>query len=155
MRDKLATRDYPAPLSDARIARKFDRQMKCEVELGIARQYVENLEGEFLGYCGLNPVDDIPEIGDHVDIGWRFFPAAWGQGFATEAALAILTQLAPNIPYEVVYAYTAPDNLASQAVMARLGLNRRPELDFIIRSGDEAGWHGLVWEAKLPFRPAR
>jgi hypothetical protein len=42
-----------------------------------------------------------------------------------------------------VLSYTAPDNLRSQAVMARLSLDRDPGRDFT-----SDGWRGLVWVAR-------
>jgi RimJ/RimL family protein N-acetyltransferase len=45
--------------------------------------------GEFIGFAGLDQVDpDMPFTG--VGIGWRLARRAWGQGFATEAALTVL-----------------------------------------------------------------
>jgi RimJ/RimL family protein N-acetyltransferase len=42
-----------------------------------------------------------------------------------------------------ILAYTSPDNLRSQAVMARLKLHRDPSRDFRLDV-----WHGLVWVAR-------
>jgi RimJ/RimL family protein N-acetyltransferase len=47
-----------------------------------------------------------------------------------------------------VLAYTAIDNLRSQAVMERLGLRRDPMLDFDVLY-DDVPWHGLVWVAEM------
>ncbi|MEZ5227483.1 MAG: GNAT family protein [Acidimicrobiales bacterium] len=47
------------------------------------------------------------------------------------------------------FAYTAADNVRSEAVMERLGLERRSELDFA-RPRGVGPWHGLVWAATAP-----
>src|SRR2546430_5444318 len=45
--------------------------------------------GEFIGFTGLNTVDEeMPFSG--VELGWRLARPAWGHGYATEAGLAAL-----------------------------------------------------------------
>jgi len=58
----------------------------------------------------------------HIEIGWHFHPDAWGSGYATEAAAAVLA-LAHDAGIERVVAVTHPDNGASQAVARRLGMS--------------------------------
>lgn len=56
-----------------------------------------------------------------MEIGWHFHPDAWGNGFATEAAQAMIERaFAAGI--DEVYAVTDPLNEPSQAVCRRLGL---------------------------------
>lgn len=59
-----------------------------------------------------------------VEIGWHLHPDAWGHGYATEAAGAVLDDaFARGLPR--VIAVTHPDNHASQAVCRRLGMTPR------------------------------
>ena len=46
-----------------------------------------------------------------------------------------------------VLAYTAVDNVRSQAVMNRLGMERRTDLDFASQYDGFGLWNGLVWSA--------
>ena len=56
-----------------------------------------------------------------IDVGWHLHPDSWGHGYATEAAKALVTAgFSSSIPR--ILAVTYPDNLASQAVCARLGM---------------------------------
>lgn len=58
---------------------------------------------------------------DDTEIGWHFHPDVWGNGYATEAAQALVDRaFAAGIPE--LYAVTNPDNAASQAVCRRLGM---------------------------------
>ena len=46
-----------------------------------------------------------------------------------------------------IVSYTSPDNLRSQAVMARLNLRRDASRDFTEHDDVVGGWRGLVWVA--------
>jgi RimJ/RimL family protein N-acetyltransferase len=56
-----------------------------------------------------------------VEIGWHLHPGAWGHGYATEAAAAVLEDAFSRGLARVI-AVTDPDNQASQAVCRRLGM---------------------------------
>jgi RimJ/RimL family protein N-acetyltransferase len=51
-----------------------------------------------------------------------------------------------------VIAYTARDNLRSQAVMNRLSLRRDPSRDFTADYDAIKAWRGLVWVARNDAR---
>ena len=57
-----------------------------------------------------------------IEIGWHFRPASWGYGYATEAANALLQYGFQNLELATIYAVTTPDNIRSQRVMTRLGM---------------------------------
>jgi RimJ/RimL family protein N-acetyltransferase len=81
--------------------------------------------GEFIGFTGLDPVDEgMPFTG--VEAGWRLARSVWGQGYATEAALAVVTFGFESLALPEVLAVTAATNRRSQAVMLRIGMTRDP-----------------------------
>ena len=59
---------------------------------------------------------------DKIEIGWHFRSASWGYGYATEAARALLNYGFTELALPAIYAVTTPDNIRSQQVMARLGM---------------------------------
>ncbi len=66
---------------------------------------------------------------DEVEIGWRLRHDAWGQGYAREAAEATLAWgQAAGRPR--IIAMTVAANTRSWGLMERLGMLRRPDLDF-------------------------
>jgi len=73
---------------------------------------------------------------------------AWGHGYATEAARAALNDAFARMGFAEIVAYTAPDNLRSQAVMNRLRLERDPSRDFTADYDGIKAWRGLVWIAR-------
>ena len=75
-------------------------------------------DGKLIGQCGLNFV---PEFEATEEL-WALHPNAWGKGCATEAARAALELGFETIGLALIFAVTKPENIASQAVMKRLGL---------------------------------
>lgn len=85
--------------------------------------------GEFIGFTGLDPVEEgMPFSG--VEAGWRLARTAWGHGYATEAARAVLDFGFDHLRLPEILAVTTATNLRSQAVMRRLGMTRNPADDF-------------------------
>jgi RimJ/RimL family protein N-acetyltransferase len=59
-----------------------------------------------------------------VEIGWHLHPDAWGQGYASEAAGAVLAHgFTAGLPEIIAVSHT--DNDASKAVMGRIGMTDR------------------------------
>lgn len=84
----------------------------------------------FVGFTGLA----VPRFEAHftpaVEIGWRLARAAWGHGYATEAATTTLDDAFDRVGLREVVSFTAVTNGRSQAVMRRLGMTREPADDF-------------------------
>jgi RimJ/RimL family protein N-acetyltransferase len=64
---------------------------------------------------------ELPGETNDVEIGWHLHPDAWGHGYATEAAEAVLDD-AFSRGLAKVLAVIDPDNSASRAVCQRLGM---------------------------------
>jgi RimJ/RimL family protein N-acetyltransferase len=88
-------------------------------------------DGELLGFCGLKLGDDpgSPVEGE-IEIGWRLREDAWGQGYAKESAIASLDFAFETLGAERVVALTVEGNRESWGLMRRLGMTRRPDLDY-------------------------
>jgi RimJ/RimL family protein N-acetyltransferase len=84
-----------------------------------------------LGFCGLK-IADTPgsPIEGMIEVGWRLREDAWGQGYAKEAAIASLDFAFETLGAERVVAITFQGNAPSWGLMERLGMTRRPELDY-------------------------
>lgn len=88
-------------------------------------------DSEVLGFCGLKRVNAqaAPNPGD-MEVGWRLRESAWGQGIAKEAAIASLDLAFGRFAAPHVVALTVAGNVASWGLMERLGMIRRPDLDY-------------------------
>ena len=71
-----------------------------------------------VGWCGLkfHPETKL------VDLGYRFYKAEWGKGYATEGAKACLKYGFEVLGLELVYAEAAKENTASIRVIEKLGM---------------------------------
>jgi RimJ/RimL family protein N-acetyltransferase len=108
-----------------------DRADKALAELGMCRLVIERrADGAFLGACGLMPGHEQAPIAPFIDIGWRLAREAWGQGYASEAAAAVLQDGFARLGLAEITAITAKTNLRSRAVMERLGMRRDEPADF-------------------------
>ncbi len=86
---------------------------------------------EFMGFIGLNcPVWEAA-FTPCVEIGWRLALAFWGNGYATEGALAVLEYAFKGLKLPQIVAFTVPDNLKSRKVMEKIGMTRDLEGDFL------------------------
>jgi len=92
------------------------------------------LGGRLIGHGGLNYV---PEFGE-TEVLWALHPDAWGRGYATEVARASLDYGFGTLGLGLIFAITLPDNLASQAVMKRIGLTYRKRVAY-------RGFNDIVW----------
>ena len=80
----------------------------------------------FIGFVGLNE----PRFRPGVEIGWRLARDAWGHGYATEAARAVLAFAFDELGLDEVISFTSTTNVRSQRVMERIGMTHDPADDF-------------------------
>ena len=84
----------------------------------------------FIGFVGLAEPRFSAPFTPCVEIEWRLDRSAWGHGYATEAARAVLSHAFGPLGLAEVVAFTAVVNLPSQAVMRRLGMHTDRSEDF-------------------------
>ena len=105
--------------------------IECEILPRFLRSYqgssgfgywaaIEKATGDFLGWFSLRPREG-GEFGE-VALGYRLRRAAWGRGYATEGARALIRKGFAELGARRVVATTYQDNLASRRVMEKAGL---------------------------------
>jgi RimJ/RimL family protein N-acetyltransferase len=70
------------------------------------------------------------EIGE-VDVAYRLLPAYWGQGLATEAALASVQYGFAKLGLKRIIGLAMPENVASIRVLEKAGLHYIEEVSFL------------------------
>lgn len=92
----------------------------------------DRMTGELQGFCGLKRVNcpDAGALAGTPEVGWRLRESAWGKGIAKEAAIASLDLAFGRFGYSEAVALTVEANVESHGLMRRLGMTRRPDLDF-------------------------
>ena len=103
--------------------------------------------GEFMGWAGLKLVAG-PVNGqrDFYDLGYRFRPLFWGQGYGSEAAQAWLDFGFDTLRLPRICAYADARNIASRRILEKVGL--RPGNEF-----EESGVRCVWFEGHNPRRP--
>ncbi len=86
--------------------------------------------GTFIGFTGLNEPSLETHFTPAVEVGWRLARAAWGEGYATEAARASIAFGFEEVGLDQIVSFTSAENMRSRAVMERIGMTRNPEDDF-------------------------
>lgn len=86
-----------------------------------------------IGRCGLFRIRSLAapiELHGADEIGWTFAEPFWGQGFASEAARAVIDWHFANRPSDILWSQTSESNVASTRMMSRLGFARCTVLDY-------------------------
>jgi ribosomal-protein-alanine N-acetyltransferase len=86
----------------------------------------ERSSGALIGHCGLNHLEDYGET----EVLYALARRAWGRGLATEAARAAVDFGFGPAGLPRIIALVHPDNVASQRVLAKLGLTYKHDLTF-------------------------
>jgi RimJ/RimL family protein N-acetyltransferase len=80
---------------------------------------VSRADGQLLGTCGLR----LETFNAHEgELGYELAPACWGQGYATEAAYAMLAFGFEEVQLHRIRAFCIAENHASTRVLEKLGL---------------------------------
>ncbi len=86
---------------------------------------IDKFSSKKIGYCGLEYVRD----SRFVDIRYGLIQSAWGKGLAIEAAKECLAHGFNHLGFDTLFGAAVAENLASMAVLKRLGMKPNPEFD--------------------------
>jgi len=105
---------------------------------GLGFQVLERREdGVVVGFCGLKRGDPHAPISGKIEAGWLVDLPWWRHGYAREAMEKVLAQAWDHIAEDRIYAITSAVNDKSQGLMARLGMYRLADGDYLSASFPE------------------
>jgi RimJ/RimL family protein N-acetyltransferase len=144
--------DGPPWTERARAEKFISRCREMAQEGSGARLAVDRVsDGAFIGWCTLNGWN--PDYRS-ASMGYCYDDAVWGQGYATEAARALLGWAYDTLDLNRVQAETDTRNVASARVLEKLGFLREGTLreDCIVNGEVSDSWvYGLL---RRDWRPS-
>ncbi len=108
------------PLARDAVARRLKRFIRYPAlypDLGVWRASRRD-NGIYIGWFALNYAGKTADV----EVGYRLLPEAWGRGFATEGAKALVDYGFDDLGLHRIIGVTHPDNKASQRVLQKAGL---------------------------------
>jgi len=124
---------FPSTLTEVQSGEMVDRMSRSWAGRGYGGWAVERLDsGELAGMVMLSSPAWEAWFTPCVEVGWRFARQQWGNGFATEAARAVVEWTFANVdlPDDEVVSFTTVENVQSRRVMEKLGFTHDPADDF-------------------------
>lgn len=121
-----------APRTIDQVTAGFERNRAAWLAAEPAFWTVTSREGgEPIGRCGLSRIVEEPapaEIRGAIQVGWSLAERFWGQGYASEAARAVIRHCFECYPVHEIWGQISDSNGASTRLMGRLGLRLRADL---------------------------
>jgi RimJ/RimL family protein N-acetyltransferase len=111
---------------------------------------IERASGAWIGKLGPDVLEDWPDE-HNIEVGWVLDRAYWGQGIATEGALASIHYAFAELKLEQIISVTVPANTASRRVMEKAGLIYRGTRFW---RNTNVVWYSIdraSWQASHPF----
>ena len=140
--------------SDARYLRHYEWESRTDNDVRtFVRRFLDNQaetprtkfqmaivlpdSGRLIGNCGIRKatVDAVD-----AEIGYELAPEMWGNGYATEAARAMVSFGFRELGLHRIWAHCAADNLASAHVLEKLGMQQEGRLR------ENAYYKGRWWD---------
>jgi len=132
--DPETMRWYPRSYTRDEVRQWIDRQIgRYRDGYGLLGM-VEKKTGQLVGDCG--PTWQEVESGMELEIGYHVHRARWNQGFATEAARAVMEDSFRRFPIDRLISLIRPENIASRRVAEKNGLT----MDRVIFWRDYEHW---------------
>ena len=101
--------------------------LKQYKENGIGRfAVIEKSSGNFIGWSGLKlnkgTKESLNGFQDFIDIGYRFIPKYWKNGYGLESAIACLEYGFKTMNLDIIYGAAEIGNIGSNKILQKIGL---------------------------------
>lgn len=143
-RDPEVTEFLNRPVDEAATRAFLAKTEEHWAEHGFGHCALEAREGpladQLLGFVGVAYPTFLPPLAERPELGWRLARAAWGQGFATEAALAARDDARGRLALPELISIIHPENQRSQRVATKVGMSVEQRLYFEPLGRDVEVW---------------
>lgn len=117
--DGEVTKRIGGPFSKNQVNQRLLKEIASQNEYGIQYWPIFLLAaGEHVGCCGLRPYKLEEKI---YEIGFHLKKPFWGQGYAAEAAQAVIDYAFHTLKAQALFAGHHPDNETSRRLLTKLG----------------------------------
>lgn len=96
-----------------------ERYLPAYSDIGYGAYVCMNEDDKRIGSCGLYKRPNL----EHPDIGFALLPQYEGQGYAFEAASAVMQYASTTLNIDTIYGITLPVNLSSKNLLKKIGLH--------------------------------
>ncbi len=103
---------------EAALRAKFEGFRADYAENGWTKFKLLDAQGHFLGRAGFGRFDQTGEL----ELGYSLVRAFWGQGYASEAATALLDWIYRAAPVDHVIGFAVAENMGSRRVLEKAGM---------------------------------
>jgi RimJ/RimL family protein N-acetyltransferase len=115
------------PLNPRQAADRLERALAHWQKYGFGMWTVcARIDGRFLGRCGYGNLHDYPDM----ELAWSLHRFAWGQGYGTEVARAVIQHAFDVTKVPRLLAVARPGNIASLNLMRKLGMTYQRNIEF-------------------------
>ena len=129
-----------SPEDVRRFVQMFLDQQQEKPRLKFQLAVVLQASGRLIGNCGMR----MAAAGAHeADIGYELDPAHWGQGYATEAARAVVEWGFAHRGLHRIFSWCIAENLGSARVLEKLGMRQ----EGLLRQNEY--FKGRWWDTRL------
>ena len=122
-RDPEVTRYINGPIDERSLEAFYGRVEEHWAAHGFGWWAVEPLDGGFIGFVGVTYPTFLEPVAHRPELGWRLARSAWGEGLATEAAVAARDDALGRLGLDSLISIIHPGNARSQAVARKLGMS--------------------------------
>lgn len=147
--DPVVMEYFPASLTSSETDHFIERINDHFYEYGYGLYAVDSLvDNSFIGFIGLSHPRFESPFTPCVEIGWRLAKEYWNKGYATEGAMACLDYGFNALNIDEILSFTAVQNLRSENVMKKIGMEKIGEFDHPALPGSWLERHVLYKKTK-------
>ncbi len=99
------------------VGRRLAGYLNEQTSFGFTKWKLCLTDGTFIGRAGWSPWEKAT-----LEIGYAIKPQFWNHGYASEAAIALLSWAQTQRPHDLLVGFALPSNIASLKILEKMGM---------------------------------